>query len=112
MSLWSNKQTNEYEMREVVDLDSYIAQVDGRNSLNILDTTSDDNGSDSTMSIDEGYKYNYEQRNFEGDEAEQSLVNNNENSNNDIERGEVHKNILSKQKVDKAVYLINTKQNI
>lgn len=112
MSLWSNKQTNEYEMREVVDLDSYIAQVDGRNSLNILDITSDDNGSDSTMSIDEGYKYNYEQRNFEGDEAEQSLVNNNENSSNDIEGGEVHKNILNKQKVDKTVYLINTKQNI
>ncbi|KAG1173035.1 hypothetical protein G6F70_006118 [Rhizopus microsporus] len=103
MSLWSNKQTNEYEMREVVDLDSYIAQVDGRNSLNILDITSDDNGSDSTMSIDEGYKYNYEQRNFEGDEAEQSLVNNNENSSNDIEGGEVHKNILNKQKKAKSI---------
>ncbi|KAG1053188.1 hypothetical protein G6F43_004716 [Rhizopus delemar] len=79
---WNKNKEDNYELREVADLELLIEQMDSRNSLNIIDSD-DDNSSESTIQ-EINIKHNYEYEEdvaFHGDEAEQSLVN-----NTDLER--------------------------
>ncbi|RCH86881.1 hypothetical protein CU098_002315, partial [Rhizopus stolonifer] len=75
MSLFAwNTQNDNYEMRDVVHLESLIEQMDGRNSLN---TVHSNNSSESSISVNKEQKhdYDYEENNsFNGNEEEQSLV--------------------------------------
>lgn len=96
---WNKNQEDNYELREVADLELLIEQMDSRNSLNIIDSD-DDNSSESTIQ-EINIKHNYEYEEdvaFHGDEAEQSLVN-----NTDLERAANQDTTTKRYKVTNIV---------